>query len=202
MNIRNDIPCVRVPELEGDNSHCMFVRVALPGLPTPTLVALVYRRAADPDSTKKLLQCIGDATLRNLPMLIVGDMNARHTDWCTKTDSNGRALADFCAEAGLTILNSIHSPQQPTYSSAGRTSTIDLFITSHPSLFNSLCPMPSLALTSDHFPVVATSPVINVDPASSPTYFRWRTEDANWQLFSDIQTDRSDSFLPAFFTAC
>ena len=99
----------------------------------------------------------------------------------------------------LTILNTSMCAQQPTYCNDNRKSTIDLVIASHPLAFSTLAPMHDLELSSDHFPMLLTStPASSAPPAARPSYSRWCTEKADWDLFKHLQTFRGDDFLYSF----
>lgn len=58
--------------------------------------------------------------------LIIGDMNARHITWCSKSTARGRSLRKWATENGWRI----HATNNPTCrNSAGTLSTIDLVLT-------------------------------------------------------------------------
>ena len=188
--IRSTLPFVRIPSL--CNPHCLFVKVGLAGSRTHTIVGVVYNRVTDPQSIEIILRTIACALLLELPVVILGDFNARHGSWCTKVNPAGNKLSAFCARSDLTILNQIYCPRVPTWRGKDG-STIDLVIASQPESIASLTPLPLLPLSSDHVPLLLTG-AARTSPSPSPTtpravHYRWTPERANWSLFTQIQDD-------------
>jgi len=178
--IHSSISFVRVPSL--CNPHCLFIKIGFPGSRTHTLLGVVYRRAADPNSFSIIKKTIASALMFEIPVLVTGDFNSRHTSWCSKTNTTGSQLNEFCITADLTVLNERFAtlPRQPTWRGKdGISSTIDLALTSDPELFASLTAMPDLLLSSDHVPLLLTSacasptsPSTTPDPLK-PVHYRW-----------------------------
>jgi hypothetical protein len=189
--IHSSLSCERIPSL--CTPHSLFVRVGLPGSPSHTILGVIYRRSVDSDSTASLLKIIAQSLLLQLPTIILGDFNARHSSWCSKSTPAGNQLHDFCVTSYLTVLN---QPRVPTWYSGKAgvgNSTIDLALVSDPHLYASCVPDRSLRLTSDHVPLVISSAPPAAASARSPLpsrpiHSRWRTESADWSLFRDIQT--------------
>jgi hypothetical protein len=189
--IRTSLSFARLPTL--CNPYCLFVRVGLPGSRSHTVVGVVYRRHADPKSLDIITKTIASAMMLELPILVFGDYNARHTSWCTISNGAGHKLVEFIDAADLTVLNESFCPQQPTWSGKGRRSTIDLVLTSNPEAYASLAPAPQLRLSSDHFPLVLTaahpqsSPPSSAPPAPKRApHYRWTPERADWDLFKRL----------------
>ena len=205
LYLRNSLSFTRVPVL--CNTYCLFVKVGLPYEQRHSLVGVCYRRAADPQSLEIIMRTIAAALEFGLPLILLGDFNARHRNWCTTTTTAGAHLAAFTAASDLTILNQEHCPRIPTHLSTSRdsASSIDLVIASNPYSFSSLTPRPDLPLTSDHVPLLLTS-FPGVAPSSSssssppPPRYRWTPEHADWQLFADMQTDAAPSLTTTLNT--
>ena len=193
--IHSSLSAERIPLL--CTPHSLFVKIGLPGSRTHTVLGVVYRRAADPNSTASLLKILAQARTFDLPLLAVGDYNARHVDWCSKTSTAGNALQQFCTLSGISVLNAVFAtqPREATWYSSkgdGSCSTIDLALATDTHLYRSCSPVLTLQLSSDHVPLVITS----TPPADSaaappprPPHYRWTPEKADWPYFRELLND-------------
>ena len=169
------------------------MKIGLPGSRTHTVLGVIYRRAADPNSTESILKIIAEARSLDLPLLVVGDYNARHVEWCSKTSTAGSKLQQFCTLSGITVLNALFAtqPREPSWYSSkgdGSCSTIDLALATDTQLYQSCSPVPTLQLTSDHVPLVITStvPSASTAPPPRPPHYRCTLEKADWPYFREL----------------
>lgn len=124
---------------------------------------------------------------RGAPTLILGDFNARHSQFgdarARRPGRKGTELLQICDDLNLTILNIADTWQQPTRPSSG--SVLDLAITNRPELFAlriGLLPLPS-----DH----AALSVMVVRPPDRPADAlllppRWRLSKVDWELYNSF----------------
>ena len=57
------------------------------------------------------------------PTVVAGDLNARHRDWCTKTNRSGRKLKAWASQYRF----SVTAPRDPVFVSKQGRSTIDVY---------------------------------------------------------------------------
>ena len=101
-------------------------------------------------------------------LLTLGDFNARHRSWDTKTNKRGRLLFQISHQFNLSLLN---TPKAPTYFRRGcsSTSTIDLAFTNNTSIFQRATVLRDTSLGSDHVPVEI---VLDIPPINIPKVTR------------------------------
>lgn len=119
--------------------------------------------------------------------IVVGDFNARHTDWnCLSNNIAGTELSNFLDTSDFIL----HSPGSPTHfpHSGATPSTIDLFIT------NSTCPVVNIGTLdypiSDHYPVLCQ---LNLSP-TKVIEKTFRYDLADWKKFRENIVE--SAFLP------
>jgi hypothetical protein len=173
------------------------IELKLPSIASPFVIAACYHHrqtsihSSQWTSLKSTLNACSDT---GLPMVAVGDFNARHTDWDYTTDPFGTDLADFCNDRSFAVLNSVFCPGISTFPSSG--SVIDLAVCSDPAMFTSVCVLSDSALISDHYPICVT--VASSIPAlanQTPPRPRLDFKRADWEAFSRSLVDLSRSAL-------
>ncbi len=147
--ISNKIPCRRRENYETDSLELIWVEL-FDESNRSLLIGCCYR----PPSAGRIFYNLLETNLNGATdcnILLLGDFNAKHSDWyendCTNFD--GTALKDLLDSFDLTQLCS-----KPTHlSNDGRPqSLLDLVITNRPDCFNSLNVQAPLS-TSDHLPI-------------------------------------------------
>lgn len=118
---------------------------------------------------------------------MVGDYNARHVDWCSKTNAAGSTLQQFCTLSSISVLNAVFAtqPREATWYSSkgdGSCSTIDLALATDTHLCRSCSPVLTLQLSSDHVPLA---------PPPCPPHYRWTPDKADWPYFRELLDDSS-----------
>ena len=93
-------------------------------------------------------------------VLLAGDFNARHSSWCTRTNSNGRVLHSIADRCLLSVCNPVRVPT--FFNTRGGKSTIDLFLSSSPGFVSEVNVLPD-DCGSDHAVLQA---VLHVDPVA------------------------------------
>ena len=88
--------------------------------PAPMLLGVVYLHpeatAADRAQLTTQLHAVADNAA--MPTVVIGDMNAHHSDWQSqKNTANGTALADFLHTSHWTCVNAAMAPGQHTHTS-------------------------------------------------------------------------------------
>ena len=89
-----------------------------------TLITVLYLK---PNVPKPIfLQCLNkiQAYCRG-DSVIMGDFNARHSRWDSRSNSHGRWLVEWITLHGW----SVHAPPEPTFAAHQGSSTVDLFLT-------------------------------------------------------------------------
>jgi hypothetical protein len=140
---------------------------------------------------------------RGLPVLLVGDFNARHSAW---GDNNGghnftsgsRHLANFIANSSLHILNNQYSAGIPTHQNPQHSSIIDLAITSDPSLVRGMDMSWRYRLSSDHIPLTITlqHTLAASPPPPSSDRLHWRHHENAEQWHAALPIAMSAAFDP------
>ena len=89
------------------------------------------------------------------PTIVAGDLNARHRDWCTKTNRSGRK---FKAWPSLYRF-SVTAPRDPTFVSKQGRSTIDIYVSRGITVTtpNSVSSRGPWGGASDHIPVITVT---------------------------------------------
>ena len=156
----------------------------------PLLVGCCYR---PPSSNRKfydLLEENLDAVI-DYDILLVGDFNAKNSDWCEtdRTTADGLILQDLLDSFNLTQLCS-----QPSHldNDGLPRSLLDLAITNRPDVFKSITVHPPLG-TSDHLPISLESdfcfkPAPYQPHANSPVWlFHCKSEDRMQDAFDELE---------------
>jgi hypothetical protein len=201
--LRNDIVSRGVPVLmytpTETTSSILAIEVRLPGL-APLVVAICYRspsmKSADEwaDFAVALQRC----AYRTQPTLLLGDFNARHTNWSdNSTTRSGRILDALLAEANVSVLNPILAHGTPTYPSSG--SIIDLAITNRPEWVLSLVIPTLLTLLpdSDHAGLILTlRNAICLMPDAPRKHWKWDMRRMSRALFGVMAERKFADFNP------
>jgi len=128
-----------------------------------------------------LLNSISNSMKTLLPVLVMGDFNARAKAFGdTKDDSFGKILASFADANSLTLLNLLHCAGQPTR----HQSVLDLAFSNKPTMFKTMSIEP--ALISDHQSLhvqLASNSLTQTPAAPSLAQSRWDLRKADWALF-------------------
>jgi len=172
------------------SDHVLVAEAKFPFLNTPILlVSLYHHRCVNSISNpcwSSLKASLSACHATGLPMLAVGDYNARHRSWDSFcSDAFGVDLVDFCPSIESVVLNSMFCPGFPTFPQAG--SVIDLVVTSDPSIISNVSPASEFPLLSDHYPLRIDF-VTSDCPTDSPrtTHTRQDFDRADWQYFSSF----------------
>jgi endonuclease/exonuclease/phosphatase family metal-dependent hydrolase len=189
-------------------TSALFVDVVLPHATRGFLLVVIYVSPRDQGSPQWMAICQRIAQLRHsspVPLLIVGDFNARHADWLdSQSNRQGNVVANFIRLADLTILNTLHAPDVPTFPRSN--SIIDLALTSHPSFVRHVrIPLQSGDVPvndhsvdvplSDHRALLVTLCKRHEAPAASGRpRRRWRLDRMDPALFAVICDDLFENF--------
>ena len=114
------------------------------------------------------------------PTIVACDLNARHRDWCKKTNRSGRKLKAWASQYRF----SVTAARDPTFVSKQRRSTIDIYVSSGITLTtpNTVSSRGPRGGASDHIPVITitstktcTTPLSRLPPhisrSSSHPYY-------------------------------
>ena len=196
-----------------------WIRCSSPVLPQPMLVGAAYMdpysdRFGDHDK-QFILGSINAASTYDIPILILGDLNARHPSWSpaqnvhgtpTRANTQGSFLKtlldDQCdmLDTSLTLINTHFSPSgnlaiptHPIYDSV-----IDLALTSDVNIVAGFDVLQfNTWLTSDHHPISVTlESLISAPPVSDNRHRTWSLKHADWDMFQLLL----NSQLPAWTT--
>jgi hypothetical protein len=104
----------------------------------------------------------------SFPILLIGDMNAKHVMWDQSTNSNGKFVYDLLQNPlqPLYLLNNTTDKTNSTFHRGPSSSVIDLAITNTPGYINSFDIDDNIPLDSDHIPIT-----IDLITASNYTLF-------------------------------
>lgn len=161
-----------------------------PGQPGPIAVVAIYRppgATLSPDDWRSFLANDLSPFLSSLatPFILLGDMNARHSDWHDATTTQwGTDLASWCSVQQHHCLNATYQPGVSTHPSSQ--SIIDLGFTNSPNIINNFRVSSDFLLHSDHSPITVylkTHPNAIPMAPSVPKHLVWRVEKANWVVF-------------------
>ena len=178
--------------------------IASPSLPRPFILIPVYMSCnasqRDWDSFTSFLRLAPTTFTHELPVLVMGDMNAHDSLWdlsirVSDSDIGGRHLSSFLSHPDdWHLLNSniqssvsipTHYPNRP----GARPSVLDLAICNDYNLVESFQVLQQDMLSSDHQPIMCTLHSSGLN-ASSDTYQRyiWRTsrDDIPWDIFRSM----------------
>jgi hypothetical protein len=157
------------------------------------VLCVVYARPQCSVSVfRKLWQEIGAVTLMGLPVLIVGDFNARHPELgdIGAPSSKGSVLLEQCDLHALTVLNTRDCWGVGTRGD----SVLDLAITNAPHLF--ALRIGVFQLNTDHLSLSVTidNTATSSPPASSPLLpRRYRIKKADWEMYNNRTQHYFDS---------
>ena len=104
-SVRSVVEC---PDLNvlSDNAGVAWVRVKLPDVAKPILIAGLYR---PPDSLPavwdRLATSIAKALTLGNPTCVFGDFNGRHRNWDTTTNTSGSTIRRMAKDNNLAICN-------------------------------------------------------------------------------------------------
>eukprot|EP00742_Colponemidia_sp_Colp-10_P028112 GILJ01035126.1.p1 GENE.GILJ01035126.1~~GILJ01035126.1.p1 ORF type:complete len:215 (-),score=13.70 GILJ01035126.1:314-958(-) len=128
-----------LPQLSFDDMETQWMDVEPAGSAMFRL-GIVYRQATrGPQEWSRILETMKRACRTQTPTLIVGDFNARSESWQDSiTDRVGKQLQEFADNQNLAILNSVHTPGEPTHTSPAGVSIIDLALTNSPRHFRDM----------------------------------------------------------------
>ena len=89
------------------------------------------------------------------PTIVAGDLNARHRDWCTKTNRSGRKLKAWASQYRF----SVTAPRDPMFVSKQGRSTIDIYASRGITLTtpNTVSSRGPWGGASDHIPVITVT---------------------------------------------
>jgi retrotransposon-encoded endonuclease len=194
----------------------LFIHSSLPtpsGMVDCTIGAVYVRHDADGSSWEfiraSIRRAVRAARRSNSVVVICGDFNAHHPRWGgdhSGTDARGTQLAGLLDDLDLAVMNADYCRGMPTYHRTDRTangstvtrrSTLDLILTTHPELFESLqVNPPSLALTSDHSPLLLST--ISPFPRAPlpPPRWRWAVERADWDEYRVRLNEQVRAVIP------
>jgi hypothetical protein len=172
-----------------------WLQVSSPMLLSPMIVGATYIDPGTFNQNDKdfVTGVINAISTEDLPVLWIGDFNARHQQWSNGTpNTQGRCIQSFITDPlrlldmRLHLLNTrfshVADVTRPSYDT-----TVDLALVSdirHVSAFDVLH---DTWLLSDHLPicVTMTRPAAPVIP-SHPPHQVWSIKDADWSVFTSL----------------
>ncbi|MFN9113036.1 MAG: hypothetical protein ACK5XN_23455, partial [Bacteroidota bacterium] len=182
---RQDLPCKRRTDLE-TAAQIVWVEVGL-AQRGKLLIGSTYRQhCAGELEWKAISSSITRASRSGLPLLLLGDFNARHPDFGDEVKNEyGDKLADFVSGAQLSVMNALFCPGKPTFPTSR--SVLDLAFSNRPAMFIDMQVDDSPLLVSDHFPIVVslTSARQAPPPATSPRT-SWNISGACWEGYQQL----------------
>jgi Reverse transcriptase (RNA-dependent DNA polymerase)/Endonuclease-reverse transcriptase len=184
------------PDLEC-STDSVVVDVRLSCLSSSFLLCLCYHHRTHSSSVSSKswtdIKATMSACIRaSSAALFFGDLNAHHSSWNHgNEDAFGRDLDRFCTSNALSNLNAVCCPGVPTFPKAK--TTIDLAITSDPTVFASVSVFTDSSLISDHFPIAVRVPavdrVVHDQPAQPRAVFDFdRADWASYVQLLDLQS--------------
>jgi hypothetical protein len=183
--VHESVPFAEIDNELSASPHCLLLRCRI-FADSDCVVAVGYRQhALGADGWKALATSLRSTTTLGLPVLWLGDWNARHADWGDpSTCTYGRGLAQLTDSLQLSVLNTLCCFGKPTHGN----SVIDLAITDRPTAFAGLLIDSTLDLVSDHLPLR-----LILKPAHSQPFLdlpqkrsRWVFRDADWKHYAAI----------------
>ena len=186
---QESLAITRLQILESTSSQFMALRVCLPR--STHILFFVYRSPASNSDVFVALSDSIDAALHMFPsatISVFGDFNAHHKDWLIhsrSTDTAGVAAFNFALCHNFTQL--VTSPTRIPDRDSDGSYLLDLFLTSHPDVFQHSIESP--LGTSDHC-VVSLSTSFTSSRHEGPyhrTVLRYR--DADWDGFRSFIAD-------------
>jgi endonuclease/exonuclease/phosphatase family metal-dependent hydrolase len=122
------------------------IQVTMAGKPMKILAA--YLSPSRPLIGADLTVCFGG----RLPVLMAGDLNAKHVDWNSQLSTRrGKLLRDYANENSC-LISGPHTPTTNPYNPSATHDVLDIVITQNlsSSVYLTLCSV----LSSDHLPVL------------------------------------------------
>jgi hypothetical protein len=168
-------------------SHSMvrWLQFRVPTLETPMLLAATYLWPGTPPADMDLFeQSVVAAQHYGIPVLVLGDLNARHREWDSDSNAQGDQLVGIMERLELTNINAVRAPGQTTHPQSG--SVIDLALASHPGLVHSLSVTPQQYLPSDHCAICIDLAAPAPPPSRAPDHEKWDKENADWETFTEM----------------
>lgn len=173
--------------VKDDGSMLTLAQLCIDGLSFNLGVVYIHP-AASTDTLERILKGVQGAASLTLPLLLVGDFNARHPRFgdYVRPSSKASHLVSFLDSHSLTVLNTINHLGKGTRD----TSVLDLVITSHPHLFS--MDIDIFPLISDHLSISITAhgPASRSSTPPPPMSLRWNTKKANWPLYHKLTEQR------------
>lgn len=184
--VSSQLPVRRLPDLEFDETLCLEICISKR---KKLLLITTYRppiqsKAEVESYFSKLESAISQARARKKfdGTFVVGDMNAKHSDWLpgSTTDAAGSAAFDMCCTLGLvqlvnqkTRLGNDHLPA----------SLLDLILTDRQDLIHNVNVLPPLG-SSDHCLVMTTLLSNWIQAKKRIPVTRRRYDKVNWELLN------------------
>ena len=148
--VRRGIVHHAAPVLGLTHLEATDIQVTLASKPVKILAA--YLSPTRPVIASDLSACLGGS----LPVLMAGDLNAKHVEWnCRLITKTGRLLRDYADKNSCLI----HGPSTPTtvpYNSSATPDALDIAITK--DLVFPVYLTTCSALSSDHLPIFLSQP--------------------------------------------
>lgn len=142
---------------------------------SPLYIFSVY----NPPNKRLLAQDLLNIFTTTNPILAIGDLNSKHTDWgCKQTNPNGIRLNQILVDLGL----SLHSPSEPTFYRPGRQADI-LDVVLSKRLSTPVYQQADTALSSDHLPVLISLDTPVEEVTQSNKLIKGKVD---WKAFSEI----------------
>ena len=168
MNIHHSVPVPGLSHLEAT-----AVQVTLAGRPVKILAA--YLSSSRPLIGADVTACFGGG----LPVLLVGNLNAKHVDWNSRlTTRRGKLLRDYADENSCLIFRP-DTPSTNPYNPSATPDVLDIALTKDVpfQVYLTLCS----ALSSDHLTVLIDTACRSSfhHPPDRPNFRR--TDSANFQ---------------------
>ena len=141
------------------NGSAFAVRIRLQG--NLDVIGTYLRPGAPPEHVDSLLHEI--QAWGGHPTILAADLNARHRDWCTKTNRSGRKLKAWASQ----YLCSVTAPRDLTFVSKQGRSTIDIYASGGITLTtpNTVSSRGPWGGAGDHIPVITvTSTKTSITP--------------------------------------
>ena len=200
------------------STSILWCRVRPPGPGNSTfLLAVAYVPPQNNTDSNHSMQDIANSILTvtaanpGLPLLVVGDFNARHPDWGDDNgghnlNSGSRYLARFLDHQGFHILNNLYLFGEPTHWNPQHQSVIDLAFTNDPSMVLDLAMDWKDQLHSDHHPLTVTLRYTHNQPLLPPPdrcRLQWRhlSHPDVWQAaLPDAMAAAFSPLLPRFLS--
>ena len=193
--VHNSVAVRPRPELEA-SPHVLSLECRFPAAPSPCLVIVCYRSAAEGKAGWEAVRnSLSSAISTKLPLIIVGDFNARSQFFGDpKNDYFGGLLSDFCDDNALFVLNPMLCPDRPTR----KCSVLDLAIVTDVALVSRMSVAGKHGFRSDHRSIeldLAFTKISHEPPKAART--RWDFDKADWSLFRETLMQKSAAVLSA-----